>query len=186
MTSAIKPSAENSTDPNPVWRPLTADDIPNLLLVACKIHPSLPESGHVFAERVKLFSAGCLGLFSSAASSASGELQGYTISHPILRRQPPPLDTLLGDIPPDADQYYIHDLALLPEVRGRGLAQECIDRLMDVATKGYGTTSLVSVYGTERFWGRWRFEAVEVGEGLREKVMGYGEDAVFLERKNGG
>ena len=87
-------------------------------------------------------------------------------------------------------QYYIHDVAVLPEGRGRGLARECVERLLGVAEgRGYETCCLVSVYGTGRFWGRWGFvrpEAGRVGEDLEEKVRGYGGDAVFLVRRNGG
>lgn len=187
MSSA--PPTPSLKTPRPTWQPLSPKDIPSLLLLAARIHPSLPESGAVFAERVRLFPSGCLALFSSISSSSSSssspELLGYAISHPIRCRQPPSLDTFLGEIAPDADQYYIHDLAILPELRGKGLAKECLDLLLGVA-KGYVTTSLVSVYGTGAFWGRFGFAEVDVEEALGEKVRGYGEDAVFLERRNEG
>lgn len=163
------------------WREMSVNDIENLVRVADKIHPDLPESDEVFAERVKLFAKGCLALVERDGE----ELCGYVISHPIRYRQPPVLDSLLAEIAPDADQYYIHDLAILPEVRGCGLAQGCIKRILGIAQR-YPTTCLISVYGTATFWGRFGFVSVEVGEELREKLANYGDDAVYLERKNEG
>lgn len=134
------------------------------------------------------------------------KIYGYAISHPIPFNQPPELDTLLGSVPllpgtvctttenvdGDSDpskgahgQYYIHDIAILPEARGLGQAGSCISHLLGVAKKyGFKSSCLVSVYGTRKFWGRYGFlEAFCTDEKLREKVKGYGEGAVFLVRE---
>lgn len=145
--------------------------------IADSIHPGLPEHAPIFTERVTLYPEGCLAL----VDTQTDELQGYAISHPIRHHQPPALDSLLTEIPADAEEYYIHDLAISPGLRGKGLAVQGVGRLLEhAAAKGFGVVCLVSVYGTEGFWGRFGFEAVEVGEDLREKVKGYGDDAVFL------
>jgi ribosomal protein S18 acetylase RimI-like enzyme len=115
--------------------------------------------------------------------TGTDELCGYVISHPIRRLQPPALNSLLGKIASDADQYYIHDLAILPQLRGRGLAQECMIKLFAIAER-YPTTCLISVYGTERFWGRFGFVPVQIDGVLERKLLGYGDDAIYLERKN--
>lgn len=162
------------------WRELSVNDIKSLARVADKIHPDLPESDAVFAERVKLFPAGCLGLVEEGPSI---ELGGYVISHPIRHLQPPALDSLLGEIVSDADQYYIHDLAILPKLQRRDLARECIHRLFAVA-KRYPTTCLISVYGTQQFWSRFGFVPVQVDDVLEKKLLDYGDDATYLERKN--
>lgn len=161
------------------WRNLSVDDIESLVRVADKIHPDLPESDEVFAERVKLFPEGCLGL----VEDEGDELCGYAISHPIRRREPPALDSLLSEIAPNADQYYIHDVAVLPKFRGSGLAQECIRKLLATAER-FSTTCLVSVYGTGSFWGRFGFVPPEIDEVLKKKLVDYGDDAMYLERKN--
>ncbi|PYH46007.1 uncharacterized protein BP01DRAFT_423021 [Aspergillus saccharolyticus JOP 1030-1] len=194
------------------WRPLTPTDIPALMHVANTVHTTLPERPEVFLERCNLYPTGCLVLdvspsakpaaahtSSSAPAFASSqptlpliqggsvEICGYAISHPIRTHQPPPLDTLLGNIPADAKQYYIHDVAILSEHRGRGLAAEAVGRLRAVAERSaFASTGLVAVYGSKGFWGRFGFEE-ERGEGeeedLKRKVEGYGGDAVWLVRK---
>lgn len=168
---------ESSSPATAVWRIMSVSDVESLLRVADKIHPDLPESDYVFVERVKLFPEGCLVLVEA------GEVCGYAVSHPIRNRQPPALDSLLGEISPDADQYYIHDLAILPRFRGRGLAAKGIDKLLTVA-KRFPTTCLVSVYGTTSFWERFGFVPGQVDAVLSEKLHGYGEDAAYLLRKN--
>lgn len=159
------------------WRRMSLDDIADLLRVADEVHPDLEEGDYVFAERVKLFPEGCLVL------KEGDEVCGYAISHPIRHGQPPTLDSLLGEITPDASQYYIHDVAILPRFRGLGLAGECVRRLLEVA-KRYPTTCLVSVYGTVPFWSRFGFVTEPVDGSLSDKLREYGEDATFLSRLN--
>ncbi|KAK4194321.1 putative gcn5-related n-acetyltransferase [Triangularia verruculosa] len=151
--------------------------IPKLLQVADEVHPDLPESGHVFTERVQLFPKGCLTL------ANEDKVYGYAIFHPIRHAQPPPLDSLLSRIPKDADQYYIHDVAILPEFCGHGHAAKGIDILLQVASR-YPTTSLVSVYNTEPFWRRYGFKAETIDAGLWKKIRKYGDDAVYMSRRN--
>ena len=159
------------------WRAMTADDIPQLVPVADQIHPDLPEGDFVFSERVRLFPEGCLIL------AQGSRVLGYAVSHPIRHAQPPALDSLLGEIPTDADQYYIHDVAVLPELRGQGHAGEGIRRLLDVGNR-FASTCVVSVYGTGSFWRRFGFRDEEVGDELRAKLRNYGDDAVFMTREN--
>ena len=166
--------------PKAAWCQLSATNIESLVRIADKLHPDLPESEQVFAERLKLFPKGCLAL----VEIESGELCGYAISHPIRNRQPPALNSLLGEVASDADQYYIHDLVIVPELRGRGLAWEGVNKLLATVAKQYSTTSLVCVYGTAPFWGRFGFVPESVGEMLEKKLLEYGDDAVYLERQN--
>ena len=159
------------------WREMTAADINGVLAVANKIHTTLPERDVVFAERARLFPEGCLVLVDD------GEVVGYAISHPIRFRQPPALDSFVHEIAADANQYYIHDLAILPGSRARGLAADCVWKLLNVA-KRYQTTCLISVYGTVTFWARYQFEPDTVDNALAEKLREYGADARYLCRQN--
>ena len=160
-----------------IWREMCASDMEGLIRVGDEVHPTLPEGDIVFSERAKLFPEGCLVLVDD------DKVCGYAISHPIRHGQPPALDTLLGEIPPDADQYYIHDIAIMPELRKRGFAAECIRRLLAVAER-YPTTCLVSVYGTAPFWARFGFASEPVDAVLAEKLRNYGDDATYLSRQN--
>lgn len=159
------------------WRQMTANDIETLLRIADQVHPELPENDAVFRERLRLFPQGCLSLI------VDGEMGGYILSHPIQRDQPPALDSLLGDIDPKSDQYYIHDVAVLERFRGRGLAADGVRTLLALA-EGYSTTCLVSVYGTPPFWSRFSFDMVQPNEAMAQKLSAYGSDAVYMIRQN--
>lgn len=161
------------------WRMLEPRDIEALVSIADAIHPGLPERAEVFAERATLFPDGCLALVDGEAD----KLYGYAISHPIRSRQPPALDILLEQIPTDADQYYIHDLAILPAHQGKGYSRTCMEILFKIANR-YATTCLVAVYSTGPFWQKYGFQHVERDEDLVAKLVDYGDDAVFLEREH--
>ncbi len=159
----------------PQWRAMHEGDLPAVLHAAGTAHPGLPESEAVFAERLSLFPRGCLVLANGAV------VEGYAVSHPIHRFHPPALDTLLGDLPGDADDYYIHDLVVSPQRRGGGHAAAGVHRLLEVAS-AYETTSLVSVYGTARFWARFGFAPAV--QDMRDKLRHYGAGAVYMLRRN--
>ncbi|KAK4151604.1 acyl-CoA N-acyltransferase [Chaetomidium leptoderma] len=159
------------------WRPMTENDIAGVMRVADEIHRDLPEHEAVLRERLKLFPQGCMVLVDAE------DVGGYVVSFPICRGKPPALNDMLGEIPLDADQYYLHDLAILPRFRGRGAAAECVREILRVAGR-YSTTCLISVYGTVPFWGRFGFAPEVVDMGMEEKLRGYGADATYLTRQN--
>ena len=165
-------------DAKVAWRPVLESDMDGILSVADSVHPTLPEAPKVFKERRRLFPEGCFVL-----ADGKNSINGYAISHPIRRNQPPELDVLLGGIAPDADWYYIHDVAILPEFRGRGLAARVVSEIFKVA-EGFDGTCLVAVYGSGAFWARFGFLPVPVEGPLELKTQGYGDDAEYLCRQN--
>ena len=157
---------------------MTTNHIPGVMRVADEIHRDLPEAEAVFRERLALFPEGCLVL-----ADGDDTVTGYVVSFPICRGKPPALNALPGAVPPDADQYYLHDLAILLCSRGRGAAAQGVGRVLGVAER-YPTCCLVSVYGTVGFWAQFGFIIVSVDAELEEKLRGYGEGATYLTREN--
>ncbi|MCV9940990.1 GNAT family N-acetyltransferase [Boseaceae bacterium BT-24-1] len=162
--------------PSPSWRAMAAADLPVVMAVAAVVHPNYPEGEAVFAERLALHPAGCLVL-------ESGEgIGGYVLSHPWRLGQAPTLDSLLGALPPDADAYYIHDLALLPGARGGGAASTCVDRLAAHArASGFARMALVAVGNSAGFWRRQGFREAH-DEALARKLASYDDAARYLVR----
>jgi GNAT superfamily N-acetyltransferase len=171
-------------------------DLPGVMRVADEIHRDLPEAEAVFRERLALFPAGCFVLVDEDDGDGDGvesdvdnrdAVGGYVVSFPIRRGRPPALNALLdgGGIPVDADQYYLHDLAVLPRFRGRGAAAEGIGRVLEVAQR-YASVCLISVYGTVAFWRRFGFVPEPVDAALQEKLRGYGPGASYMVRRNAG
>ncbi len=155
---------------------MSASDLPAVNALAARLHPSYPEDGAVFAERLQLYPAGCW-VF------AHGEdIEAYVVSHPWRNLQPPALNSLLGELPAAPSTFYIHDLALVPEVRGTGAGAGVVALLADHASAcGLSGMSLIAVNGSAGFWQRHGFETVQ-DPLLAAKLRSYGDDARFMVR----
>ena len=96
----------------PDWRQARIDDLQAMIEIAAAVHPGHPERPAIFAERLALYPRGVL-VF------ANGAPAGYAISHPWMLNRSPTLDMLLGELPSRPDTFYVHDIALMPEMRGK-------------------------------------------------------------------
>jgi len=164
------------------WRPMTVADVPRVLAVADEVHPTFPEDGAVFEERLRLYPAGCL------AFSSGDDILGYAVSHPWRAYDPPVLNSRLGELPRQPETFYIHDVALRPELRGSGAAALVVALLIARARKNaFTTASLVAVNGSAGFWERHGFRNVAsqkiVDATLARKLRGYDEAAAFMVRQ---
>jgi GNAT superfamily N-acetyltransferase len=144
---------------------MVAADLAEVLAIAAICHPDLPEPPEIFAERLALHPAGCF--------ATQG---GYAIAHPWAG-EAPPLATLLGALPAAPDHLFLHDVALRPEARGRGLLPALLARLDAL---GWPETRLVAVRGTSALWARHGF----VASGPAKPQYGLG--AVAMQRLSGG
>lgn len=159
------------------WRPMTSGDLADVQVLADKIHIEHPEDPDVLAERLLLYPQGC------AVLEIDGRLIGYALTHPWYFAEPPALNSHLKEVPADATTYYVHDVALLPEARGRGYAMEIGEWLVDHAAQGgFPNLSLVAVNGSQPFWEKLGFQ-VAVIPGLEAKLLSYGPDAALMVRK---
>jgi GNAT superfamily N-acetyltransferase len=145
---------------------MIAADLPEVERIADLVHVDLPERPEVLAERLRLFPEGCL-----------MTMGGYAIAHPCRLGFPPVLDTLLGALADDADALHVHDVALLPPLRGQGLGAAAVAHVMRVAADfGLARVGLVAVHGTEPYWTRFGFREMAAA------VASYGADATYMVR----
>jgi len=158
------------------WRVMTAQDLGEVKHLADVIHVNHPEDMDVFVERQHLYAQGCLVLVEA------DRMIGYALTHPWRYGEPPPLNSRLSEIPRQATTYYVHDVALLPEARGKGYAAQVVERLVSHAQKGgFGNLSLVAVNKSQAFWERLNYRAAAL-PGLETKLLSYGPDAVLMAR----
>ncbi len=158
---------------------MSASDLQRVLIVAAQVHAAYPEDEAVFADRLRLYPAGCRVL------QIAGQVVGYIVSHPWRLGAPPTLNALLGALPAHADTYYLHDLALLPVARGAGAGSMIVTALVEQARAGgLATLSLVAVHDSVAFWQRHGF-AVVVDPALTGKVQSYDQAARFMVRRLG-
>lgn len=159
------------------WRAMTTLDLPSVEAIAATVHPDFPEDTTIFAERLRLYPDGAR-LFEQG-----GQPSGYILSHPWRSGELPALNALLGAIPPDADTYYIHDLALLNAARGTGAAAMIVgDMLRHARASGFPTVSLVAVNGSLPFWYKHGFRILNLPE-LADKLSSYEASARLMVRR---
>ncbi len=166
---------------DPTWRPMSTEDVDAVMGLSGVVHPGFYERPEMFLDRLQLFPEGSL---VAEAPGARFGIAGYAIAYPAPTAAPPPLDTVLGRLPADADALYIHDVALDPAFRGRGLSEGAVRRLVDLAEARFAAATLISIYGTPPFWRRFGFEPrpdlIDP-----EKLASYGTQAVFMLRPCG-
>lgn len=159
------------------WRPMETRDLDGVVRVAALAFPHHFEDRGCFADRLALHPQGCFAL------EDAGEVVGYLIAYPWRRGSAPALNTGLDALPEGADVLYLHDLALDPRLRGRGLARPAVEALVRRAREdGWPAVSLVAANDAEGFWRRLGFETVEDPR-LAEKLASYGEDARYMVRR---
>lgn len=107
---------------------------------------------------------------------------GYLFSHPWQGQLPPALDHVLTSLPDRADALFLHDLAILPQARGLGVAQALLEQANRWArSNGLRTASLVAVRNSHAFWKKKGFgpPATSMPQ-LQAKLQAYGPDAHCL------
>lgn len=156
------------------WRGMTGYDLDAVAAIAAQVHPGFFESETVLAEKFSLYRNGCYLL------EIGERPAGYVLSHPWRLGDLPALNTLLGQIPADADTYYLHDLALLPLARGVGVAGKIVAALTRHAeAMNFASMSLVAVNGSQPFWTRQGFAVADLPD-LAEKLRGYEDAARYM------
>jgi GNAT superfamily N-acetyltransferase len=159
-----------------LWRKARPDDLPAMDAIAALVHPGFPEDAAVAAERLALYPAGIHVL------EGNGAIAGYLVSHPGRFDRLPPLNTLLGTLPAEPDMFYLHDLALLPVMRGTGAAGALVEQVAaDARMEGFPCLALVAVNGSIPFWTRMGFVVRDLPE-LAEKLASYEAAARLMVR----
>lgn len=129
------------------WHAMTVAELPAVAAISAEVHGDYAESEEVYAERLRLWPAGCF------IWEQGDGVAGLLVAHPWHRAAAPALGVLLGAIPEDADSFYLHDIALLPATRGHGAGSAATRLVLDLARQaGHCEVSLIAVNGAERFW----------------------------------
>jgi GNAT superfamily N-acetyltransferase len=157
---------------------MTAGDLDGVVAVAAEAFPDHFEDRACFAERLALFPRGCRVLV-----NGNGAVGGYFFAYPWRADAAPPLNSLVGALPPDPDVLYLHDLALSRTVRGGGRARSAVEAVVKLAREGrWPVIALIAVNDAGPFWARHGFEVVDP-PGMREKLASYGSDARYMVRR---
>ncbi|MBB5744932.1 GNAT family N-acetyltransferase [Brevundimonas variabilis] len=158
------------------WRPMTADDLDDVVAIAAIGFPGHPEDRACFASRLAVFPEGCFIL------DGEGGVKGYLITYPWAADSAPVLNRRIAAVPEDASVLYLHDLALHPDVRGGGWSRSAMDKVLALARSGgRPTIALVAVNDAVGFWQGHGF-AVRQTPAMAAKLASYGADARYMVR----
>lgn len=138
-------------------RLLTPGDVPAIHALEVEAYlPSLHESAEAFIRLIEVYPDGAVGGFDQAG------LCGYAFGVPLKSGSTLELRSPLALVPPDADSFYIHDVAVASRCRGRGVGRILAGRLVDLArARGFRRSELVSVQGSAPFWAGLGFREIE-------------------------
>lgn len=155
------------------WRRAKPEDAEVIGRLSVQILKDLGEPAGIFAERISLCPEGCHVLTNGA------DILGHAITHPWLRGKPPAMNQELGTLPPAADCWYIHEIALLEEARGKGSVRALM-QVLGAEAKGRGlpVMALVAVEGAAAYWEKLGFRSVPLSA---EQVSSYGGQVEYME-----
>ena len=146
------------------WRPMRADDLPAVAAISATVHGDYVETQPTYAERLALYPAGCL-VLEQDVLERDNQVAGFLVSHPWHAGQSPALNERLGAIPHENADYYLHDIALLPQTRGSRAGKAALTFVIAHArARGFERVSLVAVNGADRFWSAQGFDHVETAD----------------------
>lgn len=80
---------------------------------------------------------------------------GYMISFPYLVGQPYPIDSMYRPVQ-GPDCYYIHDVCVMEEFRGNGIAHQLVAQAL---AKPWTVFGLVAVMRSSKFWRKFGFRS---------------------------
>jgi GNAT superfamily N-acetyltransferase len=128
------------------------------------------ESNESFRRRVEQFPDGC-----KACVNDQDEIIGYMFCHPWVKDDVVPLDCRDFKLPDRPDCFYIHDIAVLPQHRRKGIARAFLDMAILLAKRhGFDSIHGVAVLGSETYWAKHGFTVIKeigYGKGQNGKVI---------------
>jgi len=129
---------------------MTRADIPRIMAIQFQCYSSCYlESAEAFLHKLVMHPDGCF------VHDVAGIVAGYIVFHPARLGWVAPID-FLQDMPvPDPECVYVHDLAVDPVFRGKGVGRVLFGEAVTAArTRGLDRLALVAVPDAEAFWER--------------------------------
>lgn len=159
---------------------MTHEDLPHVLALqhSC-YHPDFHEPLSAFDSKLSASPETCWVVAEGPAS-----IQAYLVCLPMAGENYPLLHAPDWQPPAQADELYVHDMAISPALRGRGTARRLLIQAMAHAEDlGLPRLSLIAVQGSVAFWGHLGFTARPATSApLVRKLASFGGDATLMSR----
>lgn len=160
-------------------RPLGAHDIDSLLHVQTVCYgDSFQESPAVFARRLACPHQCSIGVVRPGQTALLAYLAAYWSNPGKIT----PLDGDFSAPAPGPRVLYLHDMSVLPELSGQGVARHLVQHLFAAARqRGVQQAALVSVQGSQTYWERQGFSVKPVLDAQQSMHLEtYGPGATYM------
>lgn len=153
------------------------DDLPRVLEIQSECYTEVaPESEQSIRAKVTASPSSCY------VAVLGSLVIGYLISVPGKFGSPPALDSKVYDVPLEADSLYLHDLAVTVSARSTGAGRALVEQfLSSLNAHNFNRASLIAVQNSVPYWQRFGFVPVAETRELQAKLLGYGDNARYME-----
>lgn len=140
-------------------RKMTAHDHDAVMLVQEQAYHEIPpETKEVLESKFRFGKEFCF------VCQAEEKVQGYLLAHPWSGSSVPPLHTPLTELPEHSDSIYLHDMAILPVLRGKQAGRKLFAAFKEaVRHSGFRKSHLTAVQAAERFWEKMGYTIIPAG-----------------------
>ena len=155
-------------------REMRLDDLPFVMRVQrCCYHAIVPESQAVMESKLTIGPGCCF------VCEENNLIVGYLLGHPWRSNSVIALHMELKELPPECDCLYLHDMAVLPEMRGKKIGEQLLYKFeTEALRRKIRYVFLVAVQGAETFWLRMGYYKKNNADTI--KLSSYGTPAFSM------
>ena len=152
-------------------REMRRNDLPFIMRIQqCCYHAIVPESQAVMESKLTIGPECCF------VCEEGNQVVGYLLGHPWRSDSVIALHMELKELPSECNCLYLHDMAVLPEMRGRRIGEQLLYRFeTEALRRKMRHTLLVAVQGAETFWQRMGYQQKNDTDSI--KLSSYGTTA---------
>lgn len=160
-------------------RPMQAPDLDSVMSIQAVCYSGdIPESRASLQAKFDASPTTCL------VAESKRRVQAYLFALPWLSSAPPSLNATSCELPAHPNCLYLHDLSVVPALRGTGTGRALIQRFFELQQEYcLSLACLVAVQNSVPYWRRFGFEVVAENPLFFEKLASYGADARFMRRQ---
>lgn len=156
---------------------MSEQDLPEIIRIQSACYTQIePETKESLSAKLYASPASCF------VATCEDKTIAYLISLPWTFAAPPELNAqhcVLSGMP---DCFYLHDVAVDPDIRGTGVGRLLIERYFRcMQEKRLPRGSLIAIQNSTSFWQNFGFRPVMLTNSLREKLSTYGSDVHYLQ-----
>lgn len=158
-------------------RTLSTEDLPLIMQIQAACYPAhFNEAAEVFAERIANYA------HSSWLALRNNQALGYLFTYPTQLGQVCKLGSGFSTSQA-ANCLYLHDMAVLPEAKGQGIASALLSTALQYGRqRKLRHSALVAVQNSATFWQKFGYSISSLESEQQMNLLSYGDQAHYLHK----